>query len=270
MKIDGIGPGYARLSMEVRTDMLTATASVTEDRIRAADSAFRLLLQQLQPKRSLHSGCSIDYLSPSHAGDLLTAERQSNPRRTYRCVRRKGHQNQNGQRVAYLEGSPIASGEKSSRKRQRGETVARRDIDRKGLEPIECASRDKLQSTAMQRLKWSLLTPTATCRTTKKTFDAAGVVPRGFARSSDLRNFRFLTKKDFRDNYQFGLFAVPGSQISRIHAFERHHGKTDSSRVYRRISKTGRRLLLAPSGHPADGPGTPSTSPTDMDSLPEG
>ncbi len=49
-------------------------------------------------------------------------------------------------------------------------------------------------------------------------FDAAGVSPDDCRSLADLSSFPFTTKADLRDNYPFGMFAVPEDQIRRIHA----------------------------------------------------
>jgi phenylacetate-CoA ligase len=52
----------------------------------------------------------------------------------------------------------------------------------------------------------------------KQSFDAAGVHPDDLKSLADLARFPFTLKTDLRSNYPFGLFAVPRSQVNRIHA----------------------------------------------------
>jgi phenylacetate-CoA ligase len=52
----------------------------------------------------------------------------------------------------------------------------------------------------------------------RKTFDAAGVRPTEFTTLADLARFPFTVKTDLRDNYPFGMFAVPREQLLRVHA----------------------------------------------------
>ncbi len=59
----------------------------------------------------------------------------------------------------------------------------------------------------------------------RKKFDAAGVHPADFKRLEDLANFPFTTKQDLRENYPFGLFAVPEEKIARVHASSGTTGK---------------------------------------------
>ena len=94
-----------------------------------------------------------------------------------------------------------------------------------GLEPIETASRDEISALQTQRLKWSLQHVYDNVPAYKKKFDAAGVTPSDFKRIEDLAKFPFTTKHDLRDNYPFGLFAVPQDKIARIHASSGTTGK---------------------------------------------
>jgi len=52
----------------------------------------------------------------------------------------------------------------------------------------------------------------------KKSFDKAGVTPDDLKTLDDLKRFPFTTKQDLRDNYPFGMFAVPMSNVVRLHA----------------------------------------------------
>ena len=56
-------------------------------------------------------------------------------------------------------------------------------------------------------------------------FDAAGVHPSDCKSLADLAKFPFTTKKDLRDNYPFGMFAVPREQVVRMHASSGTTGK---------------------------------------------
>lgn len=59
----------------------------------------------------------------------------------------------------------------------------------------------------------------------RKAFDAAGVKPKHIQRLQDIELLPFTTKQDLRDNYPFGMFAVPMSRVVRIHASSGTTGK---------------------------------------------
>jgi len=93
------------------------------------------------------------------------------------------------------------------------------------LEPIETASRDEISALQLQRLKWTLQHVYANVPHYKQKFDAAGVHPDDLKTLADLAKFPFTTKADLRDNYPFGLFAVPRTQVARVHASSGTTGK---------------------------------------------
>ena len=74
MTLDEIRPGYARMSMRVRADMLNGHATCHGGYIfMLADSAFAFACNS-HNFNTVGAGCSIDYLSPGREGDLLVAE----------------------------------------------------------------------------------------------------------------------------------------------------------------------------------------------------
>ncbi|MEP6557119.1 MAG: AMP-binding protein, partial [Burkholderiales bacterium] len=93
------------------------------------------------------------------------------------------------------------------------------------LEPIETASRDEIEALQLARLKATLARAYAQVPHYRAAFDAHGVRPEDCRQLSDLARFPFLVKKDLRDTYPFGLFAVPRAQIARIHASSGTTGK---------------------------------------------
>ncbi|MDJ1462587.1 phenylacetate--CoA ligase PaaK [Nitratireductor sp. GZWM139] len=93
------------------------------------------------------------------------------------------------------------------------------------LDPIEIASRDEIQALQLVRLKWSLRHAYENVPHYKKSFDAAGVHPDDLQQLSDLSKFPFTVKTDLRDNYPFGMFAVPREKVARIHASSGTTGK---------------------------------------------
>ena len=76
-----------------------------------------------------------------------------------------------------------------------------------------------------KRLAWSLRHAYDNVAHYRKAFDAAGVHPSDFKQLSDLAKFPFTVKADLRDNYPFGMFAVPREQLVRVHASSGTTGK---------------------------------------------
>ena len=86
------------------------------------------------------------------------------------------------------------------------------------LSAIETASRDEIEALQLERMRWSLTHAYTNVPHYKQSFDAAGVHPDDLKSLADLARFPFTLKTDLRSNYPFGLFAVPRSQVNRIHA----------------------------------------------------
>ena len=93
------------------------------------------------------------------------------------------------------------------------------------LEPIEKASRDEIAALQLERLKWSVRHAYDNVPHYRKSFDEKGVHPDDLKTLADLAKFPFTTKTDLRDNYPFGLFAVPREKIARVHASSGTTGK---------------------------------------------
>ena len=77
------------------------------------------------------------------------------------------------------------------------------------LEPIETASRDEIAALQLERLKWSVRHTYDNVAPYREKCIAKGVHPDDLKALADLAKFPFMTKLDLRDNYPFGLFAVP-------------------------------------------------------------
>jgi len=74
MVLDDIRPGYARMTMTVRADMLNGHATCHGGYIfMLADSAFAFACNS-HNLSTVGAGCTIDYLAPGRAGDVLVAE----------------------------------------------------------------------------------------------------------------------------------------------------------------------------------------------------
>jgi phenylacetate-CoA ligase len=93
------------------------------------------------------------------------------------------------------------------------------------LDPIETASRDEITALQLRRLRETLHRAYDKVPHYRQAFDAKGVHPDDLKQLTDLANFPFTVKKDLRDNYPFGLFAVPRDQVVRLHASSGTTGK---------------------------------------------
>ncbi|MFL9828201.1 phenylacetate--CoA ligase PaaK [Rhodoplanes sp. SY1] len=94
-----------------------------------------------------------------------------------------------------------------------------------GLDAAERASRDAIQSLQRERLAWSLRHAYENVPFYRRKFEEAGLHPSDFRDLSDLAKFPFTMKTDLRDNYPFGLFAVPREKLARIHGSSGTTGK---------------------------------------------
>ncbi len=97
--------------------------------------------------------------------------------------------------------------------------------DRASLDAIEIASRDEISALQLQRMKWSLKHAYDNVPFYKASFDAADIHPDDLKSLQDLAKFPFTNKQDLRDNYPFGMFAVPREKLARIHASSGTTGK---------------------------------------------
>jgi phenylacetate-CoA ligase len=93
-----------------------------------------------------------------------------------------------------------------------------RTPDQATLDPVELVSVDELRALQLGRLQWSLRHAFDNVPHYRAAFEAAGVHPDDCREVADLARFPFTTKADLRDNYPFGMFAVPREQVSRVHA----------------------------------------------------
>ncbi len=89
----------------------------------------------------------------------------------------------------------------------------------------ETMSREALAALQTTRLKQTLERAYANVPHYRKKFDDAGVKPSDLNALSDVARFPFTLKSDLRDNYPFGMFAVPRDQLLRVHASSGTTGK---------------------------------------------
>jgi len=86
------------------------------------------------------------------------------------------------------------------------------------LDAGERMSVDELRSTQLERLQWTLRHAYENVPHYTKAFDAAGVHPSDCRELADIARFPTTSKADLRENYPFGMFAVPPGRRPRIHA----------------------------------------------------
>jgi len=124
------------------------------------------------------------------------------------------------------------------------------------LDPLENASRDALGALQLQRLRWSLQHAYDNVPHHHAAFAAKGVHPSDLRALSDLAHFPLMDKCTLRDNYPFGLFAVPRAQLRRLHASSGTTGKPIvvgyTQHDLAQWADVVARSLRAAGGHPGD------------------
>ncbi|MGY2004558.1 phenylacetate--CoA ligase PaaK [Blastococcus sp. SYSU DS1024] len=93
------------------------------------------------------------------------------------------------------------------------------------LDPAERMGVDELRAQQLERLRWSLRHAYDNVPHYRRAFDAAGVHPDDCRELADLAKFPTTSKADLRENYPFGMFAVPRDQVRRVHASSGTTGK---------------------------------------------
>jgi len=94
------------------------------------------------------------------------------------------------------------------------------------LDPIEIASRDEISALQLERMKWTVRHTYDNVDPYRRKCLEKGVHPDDLKCLADLSKFPFMTKIDLRDNYPFGLFAVPRTKLARLHASSGTTGKS--------------------------------------------
>ena len=110
-------------------------------------------------------------------------------------------------------------------------------------EEFETLPREALEALQLKRLVATAERVYATVPFYKKKFDEYGVKPSGLKSLKDLHRLPFTTKIDLRDNYPFGLFAVPMERVVRIHASSGTTGKPTVVGYTRRDINTWAELM---------------------------
>src|SRR3954453_14527440 len=86
------------------------------------------------------------------------------------------------------------------------------------LDPAARVRTDELRARQLGRLRWSLRHAYDNVPHYRRAFEAAGVHPDDCRELADLARYPTTTKADLRENYPFGMFAVPREQVRRVHA----------------------------------------------------
>ena len=103
-----------------------------------------------------------------------------------------------------------ATGETNRRLGTAPEPALLDDAERMGI--------DELRALQLERLQWTLRHAYDHVPHYRRAFDEAGVHPDDCRELADLARFPTTSKADLRDNYPFGMFAVPQEQVRRVHA----------------------------------------------------
>ncbi|PLX90517.1 MAG: phenylacetate--CoA ligase [Desulfuromonas sp.] len=90
---------------------------------------------------------------------------------------------------------------------------------------FETLPREAIESLQLKRLQQTVERVNATVPFYRESFRKAGITPGDIKTLADLQKLPFTLKQDMRDNYPYGLFAVPLEQIVRIHASSGTTGK---------------------------------------------
>ena len=110
-------------------------------------------------------------------------------------------------------------------------------------EEFETLPREALEALQLKRLQQVVSRVYHTVGFYKRTFDEAGVTPDDIKSLDDIRRLPFTVKQDLRDNYPFGLFTVPMSNIVRLHASSGTTGKPTVVAYTRRDIETWSNLI---------------------------
>ncbi len=89
----------------------------------------------------------------------------------------------------------------------------------------ECMPRKELENLQLERLKATVKRVYENVPFYRKKFDEAGIKPEKIKILKDLQYLPFTTADDLRENYPFGLFAVPLKKVIRIHSSSGTTGK---------------------------------------------
>jgi phenylacetate-CoA ligase len=110
-------------------------------------------------------------------------------------------------------------------------------------EEFETLPREAIKALQVKRLQQVLQRVYHTVGFYKQSLDAAQIKPDNIKSINDIGNLPFITRKDLRDNYPFGLFAVPMSSVVRLHASSGTSGRTTVMGYTKRDIETWSELM---------------------------
>jgi phenylacetate-CoA ligase len=117
-------------------------------------------------------------------------------------------------------------------------------------------TRVELEDLQLERLRTTLRSAYDRVPHYRHAFDQAGLRPDDVQQLTDLARFPFTTKADLRENYPFGMFAVPRGQVARVHASSGTTGKPTVVGYTREDIETWAELMArsirAAGGRPGD------------------
>ena len=101
----------------------------------------------------------------------------------------------------------------------------RRELDKAFWDPVETISRDEMAALQVERLRNCVAHVSVNVPLYQERLGASGIGPGDLRSLDDLSRLPFTVKQDLRDNYPYGLFAVPMSEVVRLHASSGTTGK---------------------------------------------
>ena len=87
---------------------------------------------------------------------------------------------------------------------------------------------EQLRALQLERLQWSVRHAYENVPFYRRAFESAGIRPDDIGSLADIAKLPFTTKNDLREYYPFGMFAVPMSDVRRIHASSGPTGRPTS------------------------------------------
>jgi uncharacterized protein (TIGR00369 family) len=241
MHIEAVGPGYARIAMTVRPDMLNGFKICHGGFITTlADSAFAFACNSYN-EVTVASGIVVDFLAPAHRATACGGVPRGGTHRTHRRVRHQG--DEPGRQGCRRDARAFAHDDRASRSCSSERRKGSDDAGQKAFARRSRADRTRLaQRAAGAAAGAAALDAGARLRqraALPRKFDAAGEADGPEVAGGPGEVPVHDQEADLRDNYPFGMFAVPREQVVRIHASSGTTGKPTVVGYTRRTSTPG-------------------------------